>query len=211
MNSGDHDHGDHARHCHGHHHHHGTAGRTLGIALVLTLGFSVVEFVAGWRAGSLALLADSGRMVSDGAALGLSALAASLAARPPSRRHTYGLGKAELLAALVNALSMLAVVLLIGMEAWRRLQAPAEIDGERRRPGHRRPAGQSAGRLGAVARRAESQCARGAAARHGRCAGIGGRHRRRRGHLLYRLDADRPAALAADRRADSLLQRRAAA
>ena len=105
MNSGDHDHGDHARHCHGHHHHHGTAGRTLGIALVLTLGFSVVEFVAGWRAGSLALLADSGRMVSDGAALGLSALAAWLAARPPSRRHTYGLGKAELLAALVNALS----------------------------------------------------------------------------------------------------------
>lgn len=131
MSSGDHNHhlDDHAKHCHGHHHHHATAGRALGIALLLTLGFSVVELVAGWRAGSLALLADAGHMVSDGAALGLSALAAWLAARPPSRRHTYGLGKAELLAALVNALSMLVVVFLIGMEAWRRLQAPGQIDG----------------------------------------------------------------------------------
>ena len=65
----------------------------------------MVELLAGWRAGSLALLADAGHMVTDGAALGLSALAAWLASLPPSRRHSYGLGKAELLAALVNALT----------------------------------------------------------------------------------------------------------
>lgn len=65
----------------------------MGIALILTLGFSVVELIAGWRAGSLALIADAGHMVTDGAALGLSALAAWLASLPPSRRHTYGLGK----------------------------------------------------------------------------------------------------------------------
>jgi cobalt-zinc-cadmium efflux system protein len=101
----------------------------LGIALILTLGFSVVELIAGWRAGSLALMADAGHMVTDGAALGLSAFAAWLASLPPSRRHTYGLGKAELLAALINALSMLVVVFFIGWEAWQRLQSPGLIDG----------------------------------------------------------------------------------
>lgn len=116
-------------HGHEHGHHHGAVGRALGLALLLTLGFAFVEFIAGWQAGSLALLADAGHMLTDGAALGLSALAAWLAARPPSRRHTYGLGKAELLAALVNALTMLAVVAFIGFEAWQRLQTPARIDG----------------------------------------------------------------------------------
>ena len=101
----------------------------MGIALILTLGFSVVELIAGWRAGSLALIADAGHMVTDGAALGLSAFAAWLASLPPSRRHTYGLGKAELLAALINALSMLVVVFFIGWEAWQRLQSPGLIDG----------------------------------------------------------------------------------
>lgn len=116
-------------HGHAHAHAHSAVGRTLVIALVLTLGFSVVEAIAGLKSGSLALLADAGHMLTDGAALGLSALAAWLAARPPSRRHTYGLGKVELLAALVNALAMLAVVFGIGMEAWKRMDAPGSIDG----------------------------------------------------------------------------------
>ncbi|MGV0951895.1 MAG: cation diffusion facilitator family transporter [Azonexus sp.] len=116
-------------HAHEHSHHHSAAGKALGIALILTLGFSVVELIAGWRAGSLALMADAGHMVTDGAALGLSAFAAWLASLPPSRRHTYGLGKAELLAALINALSMLVVVFFIGWEAWQRLQSPGLIDG----------------------------------------------------------------------------------
>lgn len=119
----DHEHG------HGHGHAHSAAGRPLVIALLLTLAFAGVELFAGWRSGSLALLADAGHMVTDGAALGLSALAGWLAALPPSRRHTYGLGKSELLAALINALTMLAVVFGIGVEAWQRLQTPARIDG----------------------------------------------------------------------------------
>ena len=113
----------------GHGHTHRAVGRTLIIALVLTLGYAVVELFAGLHAGSLALLADAGHMVTDGAALGLSALAAWLASRPPNRRHSYGWGKAELLAALVNALTMLAVVFGIGVEAWQRLQSPGSIDG----------------------------------------------------------------------------------
>ncbi|WP_374681894.1 cation diffusion facilitator family transporter [Accumulibacter sp.] len=114
----------------GHAHAHGSAtGKNLLLALALTLGFSVVELIAGWHSGSLALLADAGHMVTDGASLGLSALAAWLAARPPSRRHTYGLGRVEFLAALINALSMVAVVFVIGSEAWQRLQHPGSIDG----------------------------------------------------------------------------------
>jgi cobalt-zinc-cadmium efflux system protein len=116
-------------HSHEHSHIHSAAGKALLAALLLTLGFSIVELIAGWRSGSLALLADAGHMVTDGASLGISALAAWLAARPPSRRHTYGLGRAELLAALVNALSMLAVVFVIGSAAWQRLQNPGTIDG----------------------------------------------------------------------------------
>ncbi len=116
-------------HSHDHPHSHSAAGKTLLIALVLTIGFSIVEFIAGWRSGSLALLADAGHMVTDGASLGISALAAWLAARPPSRRHTYGLGRAELLAALFNALTMLVVVLGIAIEAWRRLHDQGQIDG----------------------------------------------------------------------------------
>ena len=122
-----HDHGH--NHDHDHPHSHSAAGKTLLIALVLTIGFSIVEFIAGWRSGSLALLADAGHMVTDGASLGISALAAWLAARPPSRRHTYGLGRAELLAALFNALTMLVVVLGIAIEAWRRLHDQGSIDG----------------------------------------------------------------------------------
>ena len=122
-----HEHGH--NHDHDHPHSHSAAGKTLLIALVLTIGFSIVEFIAGWRSGSLALLADAGHMVTDGASLGISALAAWLAARPPSRRHTYGLGRAELLAALFNALTMLVVVLGIAIEAWRRLHDQGQIDG----------------------------------------------------------------------------------
>ncbi|MFZ1244331.1 MAG: cation diffusion facilitator family transporter [Azonexus sp.] len=110
-------------------HTHLATGKTLLIALALTIGYSVIELVAGWRSGSLALLADAGHMVTDGAALGISALAAWLAARPPSRKHTYGLGRAELLAALVNAVSMLVVVFMIATEAWHRLQSPGSVDG----------------------------------------------------------------------------------
>lgn len=103
--------------------------RRLLIALGLTWSFAAVEALAGWQGGSLALLADAGHMVTDGAALGLALLATWIAARPPSLRHSYGMGRVELLTALINALSMLAVVLGIGWEAWSRFTAPRPIDG----------------------------------------------------------------------------------
>ena len=92
----------HHDHDHPHDHAHTAAqgsSRKLVLALGLTLGFAAVEAVAGWMSGSLALLGDAAHMLTDSLSLGLAAGAAVLAQRPPSRRHSYGLGRAEILAA----------------------------------------------------------------------------------------------------------------
>lgn len=101
----------------------------LAAALALTLAFAAVEAVAGVWSGSLALLSDAGHMLSDAAALALALGASWLARRPPSRRHTYGLVRAEVLAAFVNAGLMLVVVTAIAVEAVSRLQAPRDVAG----------------------------------------------------------------------------------
>ena len=102
---------------------------TLGIAALATIGYGVVEAFGGWWTGSLALLSDAGHMLTDGAALGLGALAAWIARRPPSSRHSYGLGRAEVVAALVNAGAMLVILAALGYEAIVRLRAPAPVQG----------------------------------------------------------------------------------
>jgi cobalt-zinc-cadmium efflux system protein len=110
---------------HGHDHHHpAQAASALSWAAALTLGFAGVEALAGWWSGSLALFGDAGHMLSDATALGLAAGAAWLARRPPSARHSYGLARAEVIAALINGLAMLAVVIWIAIEAVERLTAP---------------------------------------------------------------------------------------
>jgi len=113
------------------HHHPGHAGngRALIGALLLTLGFAVVEVLAGWWSGSLALLSDAAHMVTDASSLGLAAAAASLARRPPSMRHSYGLVRAEVLAALANSLAMLVLIGFIVFEAIQRFDTPRPIAG----------------------------------------------------------------------------------
>lgn len=114
----------------GHHHGHQQSGATpFVIGIVITLGFAVVEFVFGWIAGSLALMGDSAHMVSDSLALSLAAGAAWLAQRPASNRHSYGLGRAEVLAALVNATLMLVIVGALGLAAIQRLIDPRPVAG----------------------------------------------------------------------------------
>lgn len=117
---------------HGHSHNHAASGadRVLLIGLGITAGFAVVEFVAGWFAGSLALIGDAGHMVTDALALGLGAVAARLSRRPPSRRHSFGLKRAEVVGAVANAGFMLAVVAWIGFEAVQRLAEPAPVRGD---------------------------------------------------------------------------------
>ena len=103
--------------------------RALVWALVLTGGFGVVEAVGGWLAGSLALLSDAGHMFTDTASLGLALLAHWVARRPPSSKATYGYARAEVLAAFVNALALLALVVFIVIEAVRRLLVPQAVSG----------------------------------------------------------------------------------
>ena len=93
--------------------------RSLWIALSLTLGFAAIEAVAGWMAGSLALLSDAGHMITDSAALAIALLAQHVSQRPPSRRASYGYARAEVLAAFINALIMLAVIVWIGRASCR--------------------------------------------------------------------------------------------
>jgi len=113
---------------HHHHHAHGN-GKTLIWGFALTVGFAVVEGVSGWWAGSLALFGDAGHMISDATALGFAALAARVAKQPPSARHSYGLGRAEVVAAVVNSLLMVGVVVAIAIAAIQRLRAPGPVAG----------------------------------------------------------------------------------
>ncbi|MDQ1315597.1 MAG: cobalt-zinc-cadmium efflux system protein [Pseudomonadota bacterium] len=124
---------DHGTHAHGlgenHAHPHTGHNRTLLFALLLTLSFAGIEALAGWWSGSLALLSDAAHMLTDSSALGLAAAAVWLARRPPSLLHSYGLVRAEVLAALFNSLMMLVLIGFIVSEAFERFGAPREITG----------------------------------------------------------------------------------
>src|SRR5436190_870977 len=103
-------------------------GRLL-TTLGLTAAFLVVEVLGALFTGSLALLADAGHMLTDVGALALALFAIWVAARPPTPAKTYGYYRAEILAALVNALVLLAVAGAILVEAYRRLRAPPDVLG----------------------------------------------------------------------------------
>lgn len=120
-------------HAHGHgHHHHAPAsfGRAFFIGIVLNLGFVIVEAVYGFLANSMALLADAGHNLSDVLGLAIAWAAAVLAKRPPSRRFSYGLRGATILAALANALILLGAVAFIVYHAVVRLIIPDLVEGE---------------------------------------------------------------------------------
>jgi cobalt-zinc-cadmium efflux system protein len=115
---------------HDHHDHPADTGSRLVWALLLTLGFAAVEAFAGVWSGSLAPLGDAGHMVTDSASLGLAAFAVWLAKRPPSRRHTYGLGRVETLAALFNTLFMVVVIVGLAVAAIHRILEPTAVNGK---------------------------------------------------------------------------------
>jgi cobalt-zinc-cadmium efflux system protein len=105
------------------------ATRALWIALALTGGFAAIEAIGGWLAGSLALISDAGHMVTDAASFVVALIAAGIARRPANGRASYGYARAEVLAAFVNALAMLALVVWIAVEAAQRLLAPSAVAG----------------------------------------------------------------------------------
>ena len=118
------------------HHHHGPRGlaagqfdRAMAIGVVLNVVFVAVELAAGFLAGSLALVADAGHNAGDVVGLLLAWGAAWLSRRPPSRRYTWGLGRATIFAALANAALLLVACGAIVWEAWHRLQDPEPVAG----------------------------------------------------------------------------------
>lgn len=126
-------------HSHGpgeaHGHSHGLSGTTatgrhrrrLILVLGITLSVVVVQLVAGLISGSLALLADAGHMFSDAAGLAIALTAAWIAARPATDQRTFGYQRAEVLAALANALVLIVIAVFIFIEGIRRFQGEAEV------------------------------------------------------------------------------------
>jgi cobalt-zinc-cadmium efflux system protein len=112
---------------HAHVHGAGSPKRVLKISLGVTLAYIVLLVVAGIRAHSLALLSEAGHNLSDFLALLLSLVAVYLQSRPASSTKTYGYHRAGVLAALVNAVSLVAVSFFIFYEAFRRLQHPEQV------------------------------------------------------------------------------------
>jgi cobalt-zinc-cadmium efflux system protein len=113
---------------HAHDHGAGSPKRVLKISLAVTLAYIVLLVVAGIRAHSLALLSEAGHNLSDFLALLLSLVAVYLQSRPASSTKTYGYHRAGVLAALVNAVSLVAVSFFIFYEAFRRLQHPEHVE-----------------------------------------------------------------------------------
>ena len=126
-------------HAHSHHEHHHEPGendvgralnrRRLVASLLILSIYLVAEIVGGLMANSLALLADAGHMLSDIAALALSAFAMWVSQRPPTAKRTYGYYRAEILAALANAAALLALTVFIFYESYQRFRQPPEVAG----------------------------------------------------------------------------------
>jgi cobalt-zinc-cadmium efflux system protein len=113
----------------GHDHGRVESRRALAVALGLTASYTVVEVVGGVLADSLALLADAVHMLSDNIALAAALVAAWLATRPASPERSYGLRRAEVLAALANGVLLVALAIWIFVEAAMRLGDPGDVLG----------------------------------------------------------------------------------
>src|SRR5947207_1262523 len=105
------------------------SGTRLRLALGLTLAILVIELAGGLLSHSLALLSDAGHVLTDVFALGLAWFAIEQSKRPADQRRSYGYQRVGILAALLNAVALIVIVLAIGFEAVRRLMAPEPVQG----------------------------------------------------------------------------------
>jgi cobalt-zinc-cadmium efflux system protein len=110
-----------------HHHHRPSHKPAFVAALGITLVYAAIELAGGLWSDSLALMGDAGHMFSDALALGLAAIAAWFARRPAGERHSYGWARAEVIGAMLNGLLMLPIVVLLAIEAIRRLMEPRPV------------------------------------------------------------------------------------
>lgn len=133
-----HSHSDHHNRAHGHDHRHDgdhshvpmvtkDNERKILISFLIIFSFMVVEAAGGVISGSLALLADAGHMLTDAIALGLAYVAFRLGRRAPDEQRTFGYARFEVIAGLVNALTLFGIVVWIVYEAIKRLQEPHPV------------------------------------------------------------------------------------
>ena len=116
-----------AHHHHGHHH--ADFGRAFAIGITLNLIFVAVEVVYGLKANSTALLSDAGHNLSDVLGLAIAWGGAKLAARPPTKRFTWGLRSSSILAAMANGLLLMVALGAIALEAVQRIADPQPVAG----------------------------------------------------------------------------------
>ena len=109
-----------------------TRGSVLGFAVLLTLTFSAVELIGGWLANSLALIGDAGHMLTDSMSLFFARIANRIAMKGADKVHSFGHGRVEVIAAFVNGLIMLGVVLWLFLEAFERIRDELKLN-----PNHR--------------------------------------------------------------------------
>jgi cobalt-zinc-cadmium efflux system protein len=122
-------------HAHGHGHSHGSRltltgehSRSLIAVMLITITVAIAEAIGAWVSGARVLLADAAHMAADAAGVGLSLLAVVFAMRPATARRTFGYARAEILAAMVNAVILFAMSVFIVVEAVRRLLSPPAVE-----------------------------------------------------------------------------------
>ncbi|WP_024303476.1 cation diffusion facilitator family transporter [Pseudogulbenkiania sp. MAI-1] len=122
----------HSHEGHDHSHSHApTVGddnqRKVLVAFLITFGFMIVEAVGGWLSGSLALVADAGHMLTDAAALALAYGAFRFGRRAADAKRTFGYMRFEVIAGLINAITLFGIVIWIAIEAINRFRHPGEV------------------------------------------------------------------------------------
>lgn len=114
-------------HDHGHDHTHGANKKVLLISFIIITFYMIVEAIGGFLTNSLALLADAGHMLSDAISLGIALLAFTFGARAANRSKTFGYKRFEILAAVLNGLTLIGIALSIFYEAIDRFANPPEV------------------------------------------------------------------------------------
>lgn len=120
-------------HSHSHHNHHTVDFKRINTAFALGIGlntlYTIVEFIIGYRTGSLALIADASHNLSDVASLIISLIGMRLAQRAATYAYTYGYKKASILASLINSILLIVIVINIFREGVERLSHPQAVNG----------------------------------------------------------------------------------
>ncbi|MDY0396230.1 cation diffusion facilitator family transporter [Virgibacillus halophilus] len=114
-------------HDHGHHHHHTANKKVLLWSFITIFIFMIVEALGGYWTNSLALLSDAGHMLSDAAALGLSLLAFKMGEKKANAEKTFGYKRFEIIAALINGITLIVISMIIFYEAYHRFVKPPEV------------------------------------------------------------------------------------